>query len=524
MPFLTINHLKTYYEIHPARNKDAETIVMIHGFAMDSSLWQPMLTHLQHRYQIVIYDLRGHGQSEIEDSELGWELMAEDLCELIHHLEIEKFHLVAHGLGAHLAVHFARKHPSYVKSLILLSLPFIHINNYPYQLLIQAFPHIKQAVKTGNTDDLAPFRDLLRLYTSLEEEYHGLVQYFHVLAQLPDHVFAQLSVMTMHSPLLNDLTQISIPTLTIAGDQDAITSYELANMLSFSLEHYTQLVMPNASFLFFLEQPEMTAKWIDYYIQFKLDPRKENQNDVHSKFEMAYRNFFVQHNKYEAAPILEVNLINQFEVSIDGYSIREGLHQRHAKRLLVYLIFHPITTREQICDALFPGVPITRALNNLKVYLNHLNNTIRVPFIPILCLRFHQGNVQLQYKVKCDFIDFLLALRLAYNEKNEEIRFLLSESLLRSVHALLPGMYDDWIIQLRELAEQQLIELNYWMAKRCMERNENLQAVHYWTNVLKYQATNGEAYEEIINLYCAMNLPDEQKRWEERKQAVLEEH
>ncbi|WP_110934143.1 alpha/beta fold hydrolase [Paenibacillus bouchesdurhonensis] len=326
MPFLTINHLKTYYEIHPARNKDAETIVMIHGFAMDSSLWKPMLTHLQHRSQIVIYDLRGHGQSEIEGSKLGWELMAEDLCELIQHLEIEKFHLVGHGLGAHLAVHFASKHTAYVKSLILLSLPFMHINNYPYQLLIQAFPHIKQAVKTGNIDDLAPFRDLLRLYTSLEEEYHGLVQYFHVLAQLPDHVFAQLSVMTMHSPLLNDLTQISIPTLTIAGDQVAITSYELANTLSFSLEHYTQLVMPNASFLFFLEQPEMTAKWIDYYIQFKLDPRKENQNDVHSKFEMAYRNFFVQHNKYEAAPILEVNLINQFEVSIDGYSIREGLH------------------------------------------------------------------------------------------------------------------------------------------------------------------------------------------------------
>lgn len=524
MPFLTMNQLKTYYEIHAARNKDAETIIMIHGFAMDSSLWEPMLTHLQHRYQIVIYDLRGHGQSAQESPDLGWELMAEDLHELIQHLEIERFHLVAHGLGAHLAVHFASKYAAYVNSLILLSLPFMHINNYPYQLLRQAFPHIKQAVKTGNTDDLAPFRDLLRLYTSLEEGDHGLVQYFHVLAQLPDHVFAQLSVMTMQSPLLNDLTQISVPTLTITGDQDAITSSELANMLSFSLEHYTQLIMPNASFLFFLEQPDMTAQWIDYYIQFKLHPRKENQNDVHSKFEMAYRNFFVQHHKYEAAPMLEVNLINQFEVSIGGYSIKEGMNQRHAKRLLVYLIFHPITTREQICDALFPDVPIAKALNNLKVYLNHLNNTIQVPFIPTPCLKFHQGNVQLQYKVKCDFIDFILALRLAYNEKNEEIRFVLGEALLSSVHALLPGMYDDWIIQLREIAEQQLVELNYCMANKCMERSENLQAIHYWTNILKYQVDHEEAYEEIIHLYSTMNLPDEQKRWEQRKQAILRKH
>ncbi|MNJ55043.1 hypothetical protein D3C77_505150 [compost metagenome] len=57
-----------------------------------------------------------------------------------------------------------------------------------------------------------------------------------------------------------------------------------------------------------------------------------------------------------------------------------------------------------------------------------------------------------------------------------------------------------------------------------MERDENLQAVHYWTNVLKYQATNEEAYEEIINLYCGMNLPYEQNRWELRKQAILEKH
>lgn len=523
MPFLKMKQFETYYEIHPARNKDTETIVMIHGFALDSSLWQPMLTHLQHRYQVVIYDLRGHGQSEQEGSVLGWELMVEDLNELIQHLEIEKFHLVAYGLGSHLAVHFANKYTSYVNSLILLSLPFIHINNYPYYQLRQAFPHIKLAVKTSNTDELAPFRDSLRLYTSLEEGNHGLVQYFHVLAQLPDHVFSQLSVMTMHSPLLNDLTQISVPILTITGDQDAITFSELANMLSFSLEHYTQLVMPNASFLFFLEQPDMTAKWIDNYIQFKLNPRKENHHDVQSKFEMAYRNFFVQHNKYEAAPILEVNLLNQFEVSIGGYSIREGLNQRHAKRLLVYLIFHPITTREQICDALFPDVPIAKALNNLKVYLNHLNKTIQVPFIPTPCLRFHRGNVQLQYKVKCDLIDFFLSLRLIYNEKSEEIRFLLGESLLNSVYTLLPGVYDDWLIQLWELAEHQLVELNHWMAKRCIERKENLQAVHYWTNILKYQANNEEAYEELISLYRAMNLPSEQKRWEQRKQAVLEE-
>lgn len=517
MPFFISEQLKTYYKIYPARNKDAETIIMIHGFAMDSSLWQPMFPHWQNRYQIVIYDLRGHGQSEYEDTELGWEQMVDDLYQLIHYLKIEKFHLVGHGFGAHLAAHFASTHPSYVNSLIMLSLPFMHMNNYPYQLLRQVFPHIKQAIKTGHTDDLIPFRDLLRLYTSLEEGSPGLVQYFHVLAQLPDPVFAQLTVMTMHSPLLRDLTNISAPTLTIAGEQDSIASSELANMLTFSLEHYTQLVMPNASFLLFVEQPKTTAEWIDYYIQFKLRQKEGGQRNFIQKFEMPFRSFFVHHDKYEAAPALEVKLINQFEVSVGGYPIKEGLNQRHAKRLLIYLIFHPVTTREQICDALFPDVPLTKSLNNLKVYLNHLNNTLHVPSIAIPCLRFHRGNVQLQYKVKCDFIDFIVSLRIAYNEKNDEIRFLLSESLLSSVHALLPGMYDDWIIQLREYAEQQLVELNQWMAIRYTELKENLQAVHYWSNILKYQPHNDEAYDQIIHLYRTMNLPEEQKRWEQRK-------
>lgn len=523
MPFITLQRLKTYYEVYPARYEDAETIVMIHGFAMDSSLWQSMLPYWQNRYRIVIYDLRGHGQSEQEGVELGWELMAEDLYQLIHYLEIEKFHLVGHGFGAHLAAHFASCHPSYVSSLIMLSLPFMHMNNYPYQLLRQVFPHIKQAIKSGNSNDLAPYRDLLRLYTSLEEGSPGLVQYFHVLAQLPDTIFAQLSVMTMHSPLLRDLTEIAAPTLTITGEQDSIASSELSNMLSFSLKHYTQLVMSNASFLFFLEQPKTTAEWIDYYIQFKLRNNEGSSRELNNQsLEVPFRSFLTKQEKYEAAPMLEVQLINQFEVSAGGYPIKEGLNQRHAKRLLVYLIFHPVTTREQICDALFPDVPLAKALNNLKVYLNHLNNTIQAPSIAIPCLRFHKGNVQLQYQVKCDFIDFIVSLRLAYNEKNEEVRFLLGESLLSTIHVLLPGMYDDWIIQLREYAEQQLVELNRWMAERCMERKDHLQAIHYWSHIVKYQAHHEEAYDQIINLYRAMNLPDEQRRWEQRKTANVD--
>ncbi|GIN70251.1 hypothetical protein J14TS2_07260 [Bacillus sp. J14TS2] len=56
-----------------------------------------------------------------------------------------------------------------------------------------------------------------------------------------------------------------------------------------------------------------------------------------------------------------------FRVEIDSVPITTGWHQRHAKRNLSYLTFHPITTRDILCEELFPHYDPDKAIANLKV-------------------------------------------------------------------------------------------------------------------------------------------------------------
>lgn len=82
--------------------------------------------------------------------------------------------------------------------------------------------------------------------------------------------------------------------------------------------------------------------------------------------------FYQSSEKLESTLQLKVQLLSSFRVHLNNVEKIDGWNQRYAKNILLYLIFHPTCTREQICDALFTSTPLKTALTNLKVYLNYL--------------------------------------------------------------------------------------------------------------------------------------------------------
>src|SRR5206468_3925790 len=41
-----------------------EAVVLIHAFSVDRRMWAPQIAVLEGRFQVIRYDLRGHGKSE----------------------------------------------------------------------------------------------------------------------------------------------------------------------------------------------------------------------------------------------------------------------------------------------------------------------------------------------------------------------------------------------------------------------------------------------------------------------------
>src|SRR3989339_1460207 len=91
-------------------------IIFVHGFSLDSRMWDPQVEIFSKTNQVITYDIRGFGKSPVP---VGPYSHIEDLHNLVNHLKIQKFHLVGLSLGGEIAIDYALTYPDTILSLTL---------------------------------------------------------------------------------------------------------------------------------------------------------------------------------------------------------------------------------------------------------------------------------------------------------------------------------------------------------------------------------------------------------------------
>lgn len=121
MPTVHVNGVKlNYLRLDEGDASGREDLVMIHGLATNMAFWYfPYAVPLAKRFRITLYDLRGHGRSEMPVSGYTPEEQGRDLATLLDHLRIEKTHLMAHSFGGVVALNLACAQSDRVRSLVL---------------------------------------------------------------------------------------------------------------------------------------------------------------------------------------------------------------------------------------------------------------------------------------------------------------------------------------------------------------------------------------------------------------------
>jgi pimeloyl-ACP methyl ester carboxylesterase len=95
-------------------------VVLVHGAGANMAFWRmELLRSLAGRFRVTVYDLRGHGYSDMPASGYTTAHMAADLAGLLDHLGVERAHLVGHSFGGGTALHTAVLHPARVATLTL---------------------------------------------------------------------------------------------------------------------------------------------------------------------------------------------------------------------------------------------------------------------------------------------------------------------------------------------------------------------------------------------------------------------
>lgn len=97
-------------------------LVFLHGLMGFGSNWKSVARHFESRYQILLYDQRGHGRSFQPPYGYRLEDYVSDLEQILSELGWTDVVLVGHSMGARVAAGLAQKKPSVVKKLVLVDM------------------------------------------------------------------------------------------------------------------------------------------------------------------------------------------------------------------------------------------------------------------------------------------------------------------------------------------------------------------------------------------------------------------
>lgn len=110
-----INKANLYYETHGR----GEPLLMIQGWGMDITGWQFIIEPLSELFQVIVFDNRGTGRSEVTPGNYTTRQLADDAAALLNHLRIDKAHVLGWSMGGMIAQELVLAYPRKVNRLIL---------------------------------------------------------------------------------------------------------------------------------------------------------------------------------------------------------------------------------------------------------------------------------------------------------------------------------------------------------------------------------------------------------------------
>lgn len=101
--------------------KSAMPIVLVHGVGLDHSMFDEQVRALKSNYQVIRYDLLGHGRTPALPQRVSLNDFRDQLLSLFDQLRIDKAFLVGFSLGGIIAQRFVADHGHRLCGLVLMS-------------------------------------------------------------------------------------------------------------------------------------------------------------------------------------------------------------------------------------------------------------------------------------------------------------------------------------------------------------------------------------------------------------------
>ncbi len=230
-------------------------LIILHGLFGMLDNWRTMAKMLEDKYQCILVDLRNHGKSP-RSGDMNYQVMAQDVLELINDLNIDHAVLLGHSMGGKVAMQFALTFPDRVEKLIVVD---ISPKKYPshHHAELDAIQSVEPSkLKNRNEAEVA-----LRKYLGDDE---ATVQFLMKnLSRIPEDGFewkANMPVLISHYDQLMEgiisSTTFDKPALFIRGENSDTMKDADWPMIMTLFPKARLTTIPNAGHWVHADQPE----------------------------------------------------------------------------------------------------------------------------------------------------------------------------------------------------------------------------------------------------------------------------
>ena len=228
------------------------TVLFIHGFPHDRSLWTPQLQGLTVHARCLAADLRGFGETTAKPP-YSMDRYADDLVGLLDVLHVDRAVFAGLSMGGYIAFAIWRRHPQRVRALVLANTR----SGADSEEGREKRRAVMALARDKGSSAVADSMMTGMLGKTTRNNRPEIVNSVHRLiwSSPVDGVVGALQAMMDRPDSTPTLATIDVPTLIVTGDEDTIIPVDDARAMNAAIRGSTIEVISGAGHLSNLERP-----------------------------------------------------------------------------------------------------------------------------------------------------------------------------------------------------------------------------------------------------------------------------